>query len=171
MLISFKKLNISQAILSGRSLWLFQNSRVLRFPLPVANVWFSQTNSTIFRWLFREAACAKAFFRRILSYSVWLQRLFFLKFRLRGLGYRFKRITPFLSRFYFTRTNYIYFHHPQDLFLVSRKRKVILLSFNKQLLHLVFSHILRLYKKSPYNKRGFTSPRRFFRRKPGKKIL
>lgn len=90
---------------------------------------------------------------------------------MRGLGYRFRRITPLLSRFYFTKTNYIYFHHPASFFLVSRKRRVIMLSYDRQLLHTVFSHILRLHKAGPYNKRGFTYPRRIFRRKPGKKVL
>lgn len=90
---------------------------------------------------------------------------------MRGLGYRFKRITSSLFRFYFTKTNYIYFHCPLSIYLFSRKRKVILLSSNKHLLHLVFSHILRLHKSGPYNKRGFTFPRRVFRKKPGKKIL
>lgn len=90
---------------------------------------------------------------------------------MRGLGYRFRRITSFLFRFYFTRTNYIYFHCPRSILLLSRKRRVILVSSDKHKLHLVFSHIMKLHRVGPYNKRGFTYPRRVFRRKPGKKVL
>lgn len=114
---------------------------------------------------------ARSFFRRLITYTSWLHRVFFLRFRIRGLGYRFRRITPFLFRFFFTRTNYIYFHRPATVHLFFRKRRIILLSDHKEQLHTVFSHILRLHRAGPYNRRGFMFPRRVFRRKPGKKVI
>lgn len=55
--------------------------------------------------------------------------------------------------------------------LFFRKRRFILLSPDRQLLHSVFFHILKLHKNSPYNRRGFSYTRFARRRKPGKKIL
>lgn len=164
-------LKLPLILVQRSNLWLGSSSTLLRFPQPQGSVWYSSSSPTAHHWLFRYPSEAKTFAHRLKAYSLWFSRIFFLKFRMRGLGYRFRRITSSLFRFYFTKTNYIYFHCPSSIYLFSRKRKIILLSSNKHLLHLVFSHILRLHKSGPYNKRGFTFPRRVFRKKPGKKIL
>lgn len=100
-----------------------------------------------------------------------LNKIYFLKFRLKGLGYRFRKISNSLFRFYFTRTNYIYFHKPKNIIVKSRKKKVIILSNNKSHLHLVFSHLMLLHTTGPYNRRGFMYPRKIIYLKPGKKVF
>lgn len=90
---------------------------------------------------------------------------------MRGLGYRVRKITSSLFRFYFTKTNYIYFHLPPSIFLAIRKRRLFFLSHQKDLLASLVKHILTLHHESPYNRRGFTFSRYIRRRKPGKKVL
>jgi ribosomal protein L6P/L9E len=100
-----------------------------------------------------------------------MQQIYFLRLRLKGLGYRIKRFTSHFYRFYFTRTNYIYFHLPQTLIFKRRKKKIILLSTNYHLVRLVFAHLMLLHKVGPYNRRGFTYPRQIIFLKIVKKIV
>jgi len=90
---------------------------------------------------------------------------------MRGLGYRIRKITLDLYRFYFTKTNYIHLHLPANIFLYLRKRRLFLISRRKDLLYQLVKHILALHTARPYNRRGFTYPRHLRRRKPGKKVL
>lgn len=121
--------------------------------------------------LFRSKESVKTFLKHLFFLVKCLNKVFFVKLKVRGLGYRFKRISSNLYRFYFTRTNYIYLHRPKDVIIKSRKRRIILLSYNVQQLHMIFNHLLLLHKVGPYNRRGFTYPRRIIKLKPGKKII
>lgn len=90
---------------------------------------------------------------------------------MKGLGYRVRRLSKYLYRFYFTKTNYIYLHLPQNIYIYLRKRRMFLVSRDKGLLHHFVKQILALHRPSPYNRRGFVFPRYLRRRKPGKKVI
>jgi hypothetical protein len=131
-------------------------------------------------FMFKEDKKFNFLFSNKFDYSKFLSNLknllkinlniFFIKFKLKGLGYRFKKFSKYLYRFYFTRTSYIYFHKPDNVLVKHRKKRVILLSFNKQVLNDIFIHILNLHKVGPYNRRGFVYPRNIIVKKPGKKV-
>lgn len=165
------RLKLSNVFSKKQSLWLNWNHSYLYFPLPQGAVWYSNPSMNDHRWLFRHLAEAKSFFRRLQTYAARFHRLFFFKLKMRGLGYRVRRITRLLYRFYFTKTNYIYLHLPANVWIFLRKRRLFFVSRQKDLLNQLVKHILRLHPPSPYNKRGFTFPRYLRRRKPGKKVL
>jgi len=100
----------------------------------------------------------------------YVNKIFIVKLKLRGLGYRIKRYCRHLYRFYFTKTNYIYWHVPQYMIVKSRKRRMIIISNHYNLLRTVFVHILLLKIAGPYNKRGFVYPRAILFLKQGKKV-
>jgi len=100
-----------------------------------------------------------------------LKTFYFLKLRLRGLGYRIRRYLPYFYRFYFTRTNYIYFHVPKNILVCRRKKRVLLLSTDYHLVRLVFANLMLLHQVGPYNRRGFSYPRQIILLKAIKKIV
>ena len=140
--------------------------------LRLPSIYFYESD---FKSYFSFSFLSKFNFISVLSHlKVLINRLsiiYFLRLKIKGLGYRVKRICKFLYRFYFTATCYIYFHVPKDVLVKARKRRLILLSNNLQLLRSVFVHILLLKRLSPYNKRGIFYPRQIIFLKKGKKIV
>lgn len=100
-----------------------------------------------------------------------LSSVFFLKLKIKGLGYRIRRYAKALYRFYFTRTNYIYFHVPVNVIVRRRKKRLLLISSDYALVRLVFAHLMLLHTVGPYNRRGFSYPRQIVFLKPKKKIV
>ena len=100
----------------------------------------------------------------------YINKIFIVKLKLKGLGYRIKKYCFHLYRFYFTKTNYIYLHVPKYMIIRSRKRRMIIVSNEYSLLRTIFVHILLLKSAGPYNKRGFIFPRAIMFLKQGKKI-
>lgn len=100
----------------------------------------------------------------------YINKIFIVKLKLKGLGYRIKKYCIHLYRFYFTKTNYIYLHVPKYMIVRSRKRRMIIVSSNYSLLRTVFVHILLLKSTGPYNRRGFIYPRVIMFLKHGKKV-
>ena len=123
-------------------------------------------------FLFTSKFYYKSFMSHLLSLLEAQRTVYLLKLRLRGLGYRIRRYGSFLYRFYFTRTNYIYFHLPQqELMVKRRKKRIFLLSTNYYLVRLVFTNLMLLHKVGPYNRRGFSYPRQIVFLKPIRKIV
>lgn len=139
--------------------------------LPSFYFYLMSINRQSFSLMFLSRFNFISFLRHLQYLTNRLCIIYFLRLRLKGLGYRVKRICKSLYRFYFTTTNYIYFHIPDQILVKSRKRRFILLSNNYQLLRVVFVNILLLKKLSPYNRRGIFYPRQIVLLKPGKKII
>lgn len=53
---------------------------------------------------------------------------FFVRFKMRGIGYRVKHITKNIIRFFIGTTNFYYFVSPEDLYIRARRRKLLLVS-------------------------------------------
>ena len=83
-----------------------------------------------------------------------LCKLFFVKFKVKGLGYKVKKYGTNLLRFYFTMEMYTYFHVPPNFICRSRKNKVLLISPDLSALKSVLAELLLLKKVGGYNKRG-----------------
>lgn len=122
------------------------------------------------KFIFISKSAYLAFLSHFTNLINKVSLIFFLKLRLRGLGYRIRRYTSFFYRFYFTRTNYIYFHVPAALVVKKRKKRILLLSTNYHLVRLVFANLMLLHKVGPYNRRGFAYPRQIIFLKPVKKL-
>ncbi len=94
---------------------------------------------------------------------------YYARLRLRGLGYRFRKMTKNLYRIFMGRTNYVYFHVPSDIFIKLRRRRAFILSSDFNLLRNVVAHFLLLKEWSPYDFSGVYYPRQLLIVKPGKK--
>lgn len=140
------------------------------FSFFMPQLFFFNTNSS-YKFLFTSKHLYSSFLTNLRFYTNCLQQIYFLKLRLKGLGYRIRRFSRRLYRFYFTRTNYIYFHLPIRLIFKKKKKKIILLSTDYHLVRLVFANLMLLHRVGPYNRRGFTYPRQIIILKLVKKIV
>ena len=84
---------------------------------------------------------------------------YILRLRLRGLGFRIRKITNSLYYFFFNFTNLFYFHVPNNILIRSYKKRLLLLSNNFQILKLIFVNLLFLKKLGPYRLLGFRFPK------------
>ena len=115
----------------------------------------------------------KYFFRSFLShfFSVYnrLYSLFFFRLKLRGLGYRIKRLANNLFRFFIGTTNFFFFHVPLNVLVKARRRRIFFLSSDLFVMRSIFVSLLFLKRLIPYKLRGVFFPRQIILMKPGKK--
>jgi len=135
---------------------------------------------SFFFFLYKKNYLSFVFLNRFFFMSVFkhfsylYKRLFFfnyVKLKIRGLGYRIRKISNYLFCFFFGHTNLFYFHAPKNVILKARKRKLLLLSNNLSVLKTVLAHLLLLKKISVYRIRGLVYPRQIIILKVGKKNL
>lgn len=129
--------------------------------------WRKEKNTMIYLLL-----CRKNFisFIRNLCYSFSRNiSVYFYKLRIKGLGYRIKRINDDLYRFFFTSVNFFYLHVPFDVLLKSKGRKLLIISRDLQKFRLLLVDLLLLKKLSVYRIRGLVYPKQIILMKPGKK--
>jgi len=100
-----------------------------------------------------------------------LYNIYSVRLKIRGLGYRIRKITNNLYYFFFNYTNMYYFYVPINILFKWYKKRAVLVSVNFFILKLLFAHILILKKLGPYRLRGLRYPRQIlFIKKGGKKI-
>lgn len=102
-------------------------------------------------------------------FSLGKPLFFFLRLKVRGLGYRIKALAHNFFRFFIGTTNLYFFHAPQGVHIRVRRRRMLLVSLSASLVFLVFSHLLLLKKIIPYQLRGVFFPKQLILMKPGKK--
>lgn len=166
-LLPIKNIKLDKDLISIQ----FKNNNIDTIFLSCAFLYDVDKNQDKINLLFYNKFDYKKFLSRLKQVLNKNLIIYFVKFKIKGLGYRFKRITPNLYRFYFTRTSYIYFHRPANIIVKHRKKRIIMLSNNKQTLNNVLNSILSLHKVGPYNRRGFNYPRQIILKKPGKKVI
>lgn len=97
--------------------------------------------------------------------------VFFLRLKVRGLGYRIRPLSRYLLRFFLGTTNYLFFHIPKQILVRARRRRLLLVSNNYEHLRLFYVNLLLLKKLIPYQLRGVFFPRQLILMKPGKKTF
>jgi ribosomal protein L6P/L9E len=169
-MIKIYNINITKLYLLSKQSLLILSGKYGTASFYLPKEYYYQENDKCVKFLFNSKynyiSCLKHLAFIINSINI----IYFTKLRLKGLGYKFKRFCSHLYRFYFTKTNFIYFHLPQNIIIKARKKKIIMLSCNYQKLRMLFVLILMLKKTGPYNRRGFTYPRRMVFLKPGKTV-
>jgi ribosomal protein L6P/L9E len=104
------------------------------------------------KFLFINRNMFKMFITNFMFFFNKCFRFYFFKLRLRGLGYRIKKITTKLYRFFFAFNHYFYFHISKDIFFKHKKRNLIIFSNNLVKLNDIFSHLLLLKKLDLYER-------------------
>lgn len=59
-----------------------------------------------------------------------LLNFFFIKIKIRGLGYRIREIMDGYYYFFFNYTNYYYLYSPDNLFISMYKKRLLMISLN-----------------------------------------
>ena len=95
----------------------------------------------------------------------------FVKLRLKGLGFRIRKVGHNLYKFFFNFINFIYFHVPFGVFVKARRKRILLVSNDLVRLEQIFSQFLLLRKVNIYRGGGFIYPRQIFFFKTGKKQI
>lgn len=168
---------ITQYQLPIQQIILFPNRNVLGvvarygyFHIQLPHFFFFAKASSQFTLAFTNRS-SYASLLAIIKYKIKHATLIYMaRLRIRGLGYRIRRFSSHLYRFYFTKTNFIYVHVPMSILIRLRKRKIIILASNYPSLRSLLVGILLLKSTGPYNRRGFVYPRRMLFLKKGKKI-
>jgi hypothetical protein len=162
--------HINLAFLPKRSL-LFLKGQFGVCLIHMPSLYFYKRNAASFQFLILRKDFFSQFFSSFRTFYRRLTSLFFFKFKLKGLGFRLRKFSSSLYRFYFTKANFIYFHIPPFILVRHKLRRMLLLSNNLALLRTVLVHILLLRRIIPYLIRGIVTPRRLIILKPGKKAF
>lgn len=116
----------------------------------------------------------KLYYNFINKISILYKKLLFLysiRLKLRGLGFKIRKVTKNLYYFFFNYINIYYFYIPKNLIIKWYKKRILLISNDFMLLKLVFSQILLLKKIGVYRLIGIRFPRQIILiKKGGKKI-
>jgi len=84
------------------------------------------------------------------------------------LGYRLKRLTNYLYRFYLGQSHFVYIYTPRDVLLWAFQNKVTLFSIYADKLFSLASVIMLLRKLNAYKLRGLLRPGQIIILKEGK---
>jgi len=122
-----------------------------------------------FSFIFLSNYYMKSFVRHLESSCSRFFYLYYFRLRLKGLGFRVKRIYKFLYRFYFTVVNFFYFHIPFNVVFKYKARRLFFLSNSFFTLRTLIVHLLLLKRLVVYKLRGIFFPRIIILMKPGKK--
>jgi len=127
-------------------------------------------NNTI-KFIFINKFMYTSFIKHFITLYKKLSFLYSVRLRVKGLGYRIRKITNNLYYFFFNYTNMYYFYLPKNVLLKWYKKRLLLISNNLFLIKLLFSHMLLLKNIGPYRLRGLRYPRQIiFIKKGGKKL-
>lgn len=91
---------------------------------------FYKLGDNSIKFIFNNYFFFKSFISHIVVFSDYLSIVYFAKFKIRGLGYKMRRITSSLFYFFFNYTNYFYFFLPYNILLSVYKKRSIILSYN-----------------------------------------
>jgi len=148
--------------------YLIGRSNLVIFKMP-SRYFIRLCNENSFSFLFLNYH----FFKNFVNSFMVLQRkmffYYFFRFKLKGLGYRIKRISKYLYRFFFISVNYFYLHLPKTVIFKYKKRRMFLLSSDWVDLRILVVNLLLLKCVTIYRLRGFSFPKRVIMLKPGKK--
>ncbi len=130
--------------------------------------WVKQGDKKI-SFLFIDKKPFKIFIRNLLYFYKTFYSLYFYRLKMKGLGFRIIKIALNFYRFFFNQTNYFYLYIPKNIIMLCKKRSLLFLSLNWDILKIVIIHILLLKKLTIYRTRGLIYPYQIRILKPGKK--
>ena len=134
-------------------LFLKNNSFVMFLYLP--SYFFFFKSAKALNLSFINKFLYKTFFNQLILFSKIHNKIYFFKLRLRGLGYRIRKMSNSLYRFYFACTNYFYLHVPNEIIFTFKKRRILFFGKDLAKLKVIFVHFLLLKKLIPYRIRVY----------------
>jgi hypothetical protein len=156
-LFFFKKNNL--IILKKKSRFFF-----LKLPY----FYFYKLKNKIISFIFSNYFHYISFFKHVLELYNKLSSFYYLRLKLKGLGYRIIHISQHLIKIFFNRSNYFYVHIPSSILFRYKIRRLFFLSTRLVDLRLLMINILLLKKYIVYRSSGLFYPRQILLLKPGK---
>jgi hypothetical protein len=137
--------------------------------LRLPSYYFIKNNNNLVSFLFLNRFFFMSFIKHFFYTYNRLFLIYFIRLKIKGLGYRIRKVSNNLYYFFFNYTNMFYFNIPNNIMVKWYKKRLILLSNDFFMLKLIFSHILLLKKLGPYRLRGLRYPRQIILLKKSKK--
>lgn len=142
---------------------------LIKWNLPSSYFYFNSKNLITLIFLKKEI-----FINFLNLFFLFYKRIFFLywvRLKIKGLGYRIRKITTNLYYFFFNYTNMYYFNIPKNIIIKWYKKRLILVSHNFCILKIILATIIILKKLGPYRLRGLKYPKQIILIKKKKKFL
>lgn len=141
------------------------------FILKLPSYYFFKNNNDIISLLFLKKYYYMSFLKHFFYLYNRLFIIYCIRLKIKGLGYRIRKVADNLYYFFFNYTNMYYMQVPKNILVKWYKKRIIFLSNDFFLLKLLFSNILLLKKLGPYRLRGLRYPRQIILlKKSGKTI-
>jgi len=145
---------------------LKKNSRFFFLKLP--SIYFFKSNKNVLSFIFFNFFHYITFFKHILQFYNKLSSFYYLRLKLKGLGYRIINISKSLIKFFFNRSNFFYLHVPSTILYKYKIRRLFFLSTRLMDLNILMINLLLLKKYIIYRLSGLFYPRQIIILKPGK---
>jgi len=142
-------------------------NKLVIFKMP--SKYFYKSNVNAISFLFTDKNLFMLFYNKFFLFYNKFFFLYFIRLRLKGLGFRIRQFSKSVYRFFFTLTNYYYFFVPKNVILKVKSRKLFFISLDLYVLRTLIVHLLLLKKLTVYRIRGLLFPRQLIVLKPGKK--
>ena len=145
--------NINIFLISKKSsIYIQSDFGIISLKLP--SYYFFTKELNLISFIFLNRFFFISFIKHFFLYYDRLTLIYFIRIKIKGLGYRIRKISNELYYFFFNCTNMFYFYIPNNILIKWYKKRIILLSNDFYILKMLFSHILLLKKLGPYRLRG-----------------
>lgn len=138
------------------------------FFLKIPSIYFYKLKNNNISFIFSNYFYFISFFKHILQFYNKLSSFYYLRLKLKGLGYRIIHISKYLIKMFFNRSNFFYIHLPNTVLFKYKMRRLFFLSTKQVDLKLLMINLLLLKKYIIYRLSGLFYPRQIIILKPGK---
>jgi hypothetical protein len=155
----FLKLDVNFYIDEFNSLLIKGNNGVVYFFLP--SFYFLKSNKNNINFCFLNKFYFNIVYKQLFLYLKFFYKVYFLRLKLKGLGYRIKKYNKNLYRFFMGYNHFFYFYVPINLFVWNKKRNLLILSIDKIRINDIYSQLLLLKKLDFFEKtNSFINPKK-----------
>jgi hypothetical protein len=138
------------------------------FFLKLPSIYFIKLKKNLISFFFLKIFHYISFFRHIMHLYNKLCSFYYLRLKLKGLGYRIIHISTKLIKIFFNRSNFFYIHLPNTILFKYKIRRLFFLSTKLIDIRNLLINLLLLKKYIIYRLSGLFYPRQIILLKPGK---
>lgn len=131
--------------------------------------YFYKGSRDLFSFIFVNNFSFKSFIANFFSQYSYLNNLFIIRLKIRGLGYYIYKLSKTIYSFNFSSINFFYLFLPSNIICHWFKKRFILISNDLVRLKSLFTCIILLKKLGPYRILGIKYPRQIISLKKGGK--
>jgi hypothetical protein len=138
------------------------------FFLKLPSNYFYKFNNKVISFSINNYFSYISLFKHIVQLYNKLSSFYYLRLKLKGLGYRIVHISKNLIKFFFNRSNFFYMHLPITILFKYKIRRLFFLSTKIMDIRNLMITLLLLKKYIIYRLSGLFYPRQIILLKPGK---